>query len=59
MERKLKKSIINFYGVPSFGFQLFVNVEIYYFAAFLTDYAKISAALYGFLLQELYWKKPT
>lgn len=50
MERKLKKSIINFYGVPSFGFQLFVNVEIYYFAAFLTDYAKISAALAGTVL---------
>ncbi|AKN31749.1 sugar transporter [Clostridium carboxidivorans P7] len=50
MGKKLKKSIINFYGVPSFGFQLIVNVEVYYFAAFLTDYAKISAALAGTVL---------
>ncbi len=50
MEKRLKKSIINLYGVPSFGFQLVVNMEIFYFAAFLTDYAKISAVLAGTVL---------
>lgn len=50
MEKRLKKSIINLYGVPSFGFQLFVNMEVFYFAAFLTDYAKIPVALAGTVL---------
>ncbi|WP_411681031.1 MFS transporter [Clostridium thailandense] len=50
MEKGLKKSIINLYGLPSFGFQLFVNMEVFYFAAFLTDYAKIPAALAGTVL---------
>lgn len=50
MEKSLKKSIINLYGLPSFGFQLLVNMEVFYFAAFLTDYAKISAALAGTVL---------
>ena len=46
----LKKSIINLYGLPSFGFQLFVNMEIFFFAAFLTDYAKIPVAIAGTVL---------
>lgn len=45
--KKLKKSIINLYGLPSFGFQLFVNMEVFFFAAFLTDYAKIPVAMAG------------
>lgn len=48
--KSLKKSIINLYGLPSFGFQLFVNMEIFFFAAFLTDYAKIPVALAGMVL---------
>jgi len=48
--RTLKKSVINLYGVPSFGFQLFVNMEIFFFAAFLTDYAKIPVAVAGTVL---------
>lgn len=48
--KSLKKSIINLYGLPSFGFQLFVNMEIFFFAAFLTDYAKIPVALAGTVL---------
>lgn len=48
--RTLKKSVINLYGVPSFGFQLFVNMEIFFFAAFLTDYAKIPVAMAGTVL---------
>jgi sugar (glycoside-pentoside-hexuronide) transporter len=48
--RGLKKSVINLYGLPSFGFQLFVSMEIFFFAAFLTDYAKIPVALAGTVL---------
>jgi sugar (glycoside-pentoside-hexuronide) transporter len=46
----LKKSLINLYGLPSFGFQLFVNMEVFYFAAFLTDFAKLPLALSGMVL---------
>ncbi|MBU1171624.1 MAG: MFS transporter [Proteobacteria bacterium] len=48
--KSLKRSVINLYGLPSFGFQLFVNMEIFFFAAFLTDYAKIPVALAGTVL---------
>jgi sugar (glycoside-pentoside-hexuronide) transporter len=48
--RGLKKSVINLYGLPSFGFQLFVSMEIFFFAAFLTDYAKLPLALAGTVL---------
>ncbi|KUO70240.1 MAG: sugar transporter [Desulfosporosinus sp. BRH_c37] len=50
MEKGLKKSIINLFGLPSFGFQLFVNMEVFYFAAFLTDFAKLPMALVGTVL---------
>ncbi|MFZ7121680.1 MAG: MFS transporter [Eubacteriaceae bacterium] len=50
MGQKLKKSVINLYGLPSFGFQLFVNMEVFFFAAFLTDFAKIPVALAGTVL---------
>ena len=49
-KKGLKKSVINLYGLPSFGFQLFVNMEIFFFAAFLTDYAKIPVAMAGTVL---------
>jgi len=48
--KTLKRSVINLYGLPSFGFQLFVNMEIFFFAAFLTDYAKIPVAMAGMVL---------
>ncbi|SNS97788.1 glycoside/pentoside/hexuronide:cation symporter, GPH family/glucuronide carrier protein [Anaerovirgula multivorans] len=48
--KSLRKSIINLYGLPSFGFQLFVNMEVFYFAAFLTDFAMIPVALAGTIL---------
>jgi sugar (glycoside-pentoside-hexuronide) transporter len=50
MEKPLKKSVINLYGLPSFGFQLFVNMEVFFFAAFLTDFAKLPMALVGTVL---------
>lgn len=49
-KKSLKKSVINLYGLPSFGFQLFVSMEIFFFAAFLTDYAKIPVAIAGTVL---------
>jgi Na+/melibiose symporter-like transporter len=49
-QKPLKKSIINLYGLPSFGFQLFVSMEVFFFAAFLTDYAKIPVAIAGTVL---------
>jgi len=48
--QKLRKSVINLYGLPSFGFQLFVNMEVFYFAAFLTDFAMLPMALVGTVL---------
>ena len=48
--KRLKKAVINLYGLPSFGFQLLVNMEIFFFAAFLTDYAKIPVAMAGTVL---------
>ncbi|SFG15956.1 glucuronide carrier protein [Desulfotomaculum arcticum] len=50
MEKALKRSVINLYGLPSFGFQLFVNMEVMYFAAFMTDFAKLPMALVGTVL---------
>jgi len=50
MEKGLRKSIINLFGLPSFGFQLFVNMEVFYFAAFLTDFAKLPMALVATVL---------
>jgi len=46
----LKKHVINLYGLPAFGFNLFVCMEIFFFAAFLTDYAKIPVAMAGTVL---------
>lgn len=50
MEKQLKKSILNLYGLPSFGFQLFVNMEVFYFAAFMTDAAKLPMTIVGTVL---------
>ncbi len=50
MEKGLKKSVINLYGIPSFGFQVFVSMEVFFFAAFLTDFAKLPIALVGTVL---------
>jgi sugar (glycoside-pentoside-hexuronide) transporter len=50
MAEKLKKSVIYLYGLPSFGFQLFVTVELMFFSAFLTDAVKMPVALAGSVL---------
>jgi len=49
-DKKLSKRIINLYGLPAFGFQLIVCMEIFYFAAFLTDYAMIPVNIAGTIL---------
>ena len=49
-QKHLKKTVINLYGLPSFGFNLLVSMEIFFFAAFLTDYAKIPVAMAGTIL---------
>ncbi|WP_420797528.1 MFS transporter [Acetobacterium fimetarium] len=41
---------MNLYGLPSFGFQTLVNIEVMFFAAFLTDFAKIPLAITSTLL---------
>lgn len=50
MEKKLNKRVISLYGLPPFGFQLLINFELYYFTAFLTDYAKIPLVMIGTIL---------
>jgi len=50
MNKPLKKSVINLYGLPSFGFQTLVNIEVFFFAAFLTDFAKLPLAIVSVLL---------
>ena len=48
--KKLSKKVLNLSGFGDFGFTLFVNVELYYWSAFLTDYAKFSLATATFIL---------
>ena len=50
MNKPLKKSAINLYGLPSFGFQTLVNIEVMFFAAFLTDFAKLPLAIVSTIL---------
>lgn len=46
----LKKTVKYLYGLPSFGFQVFVNAEMTFLAAFLTDYVQLPLALASSLL---------
>ena len=50
MGNGLKSSVKNFYGLPSFGFQVFVSLEVFFFAVFLTDFAMLPLALVGTVL---------
>ena len=47
---KLKKSILYTYGVGDMFFVLMVSMELYYFTAFLTDYAQFSMKTTGIIL---------
>jgi glucuronide carrier protein len=47
---KLSKKVLNFSGICDLGFTMFINIELYYWAAFLTDYAKFSLAMVTIIL---------
>ena len=46
----MSRTVLNLSGIGDFGFTLFVNVELYYWAAFLTDCAKFSIGTATFIL---------
>nr|WP_320025061.1 glycoside-pentoside-hexuronide (GPH):cation symporter [uncultured Acetobacterium sp.] len=50
MSQPLKKSVVNLYGLPSFGFQTLVTIEVMFLAAFLTDFVKLPLALVSTIL---------
>jgi Na+/melibiose symporter-like transporter len=50
MAERLSKSLLYTYGVADMFFLLMINVEMLYFAAFLTDYAQFSMAVTGAIL---------
>ena len=45
MDNKLSKTLLYTYGVPDLCFSLMINMEVYFFTIFLTDYAQFSLAL--------------
>ena len=47
---RLKKSLLYTYGVGDLFFALMVNMEAYFFTAFLTDYAQFSLTITGQIL---------
>jgi Na+/melibiose symporter-like transporter len=50
MVERLKKSLLYTYGVADMFLLLMVDLELYYFTAFLTDYAQFSMAIVGIIL---------
>ena len=50
MAERLKKSLLYTFGVGDLFFTMLVGVELYYFAAFLTDYAKFSLIIFSIIL---------
>jgi Na+/melibiose symporter-like transporter len=50
MTEKLNRSLLYTYGIADLGFVLMVSMELYFFSAFLTDIAKFSLPLTGFVL---------
>ena len=50
MAENLKKSLLYTYGIADFAFVLMVNMEVYYFSAFLTDYARFPLGTVGWIL---------
>ncbi|MEG2234657.1 MAG: MFS transporter, partial [Oscillospiraceae bacterium] len=49
-EKKLSNLSINTFGFGDGGFQFIVNLELFYFSLFLTDYCKFAPALAGIIL---------
>ncbi len=50
MAERLSRLLLYTYGVADLCFTLMVNMELYFFAAFLTDYAQFSLAVAGQIL---------
>ena len=50
MVEKLSKFVLYSYGIADLFFALMINMEAYFFTAFLTDYAQFSIALAGQIL---------
>ncbi len=50
MAEKLKKTLLYSYGIPDLGFTLMTNMELFFFSAFLTDYAEFSLSVAGYIL---------
>ena len=50
MAEKLSKSLLYTYGIADMFFLLMISMEMIYFAAFLTDYARFSLAGIGVIL---------
>lgn len=50
MAEKLKKSLLYTFGVGDLCFTLIVCIEVYFFNAFLTDYAKFSLVVYSIII---------
>jgi len=50
MSEKLKKSLLYTFGVGDLFFTLLTNMEIFFFTAFLTDYARFSLVVVGQIL---------
>jgi Na+/melibiose symporter-like transporter len=50
MAERLSKSLLYTYGIADMFFLLMINMEMFYFAAFLTDYAQFSLATIGVIL---------
>lgn len=50
MAKKLSRSLLYTYGIADMFFLLMVSMEMFYFAAFLTDYAQFSMVTMGLIL---------
>jgi glucuronide carrier protein len=50
MTKKLNKLLLYTYGTADLGFVLIANMELYFFSAFLTDYAEFSLSITGYIL---------
>jgi glucuronide carrier protein len=50
MAERLSKSLVYTYGIADLFFVVMVNMEAYFFAAFLTDYAQFSLVVAGNIL---------
>ncbi len=50
MTERLNKSVLYTYGVADMFFLLMVDLELFYFTAFLTEYARFSMATAGIIL---------